>query len=46
MTLPGPPWAQAYEVVVDTGLTAEGSDVAGSLKLVDRSLVLLRVAQP
>ncbi len=43
VSLPGPPWAESYEVVLDTALVhAEGEKATGVLDLCARSLVLLR----
>ena len=43
VSLPGPPWAQTYEVALDTaGVHAEGEKVTGVLDVCSRSVVLLR----
>ncbi len=47
VVLPGRPWADGYEVVVDTALQhPEGLRVTGSLAVRGRSVVLLRVCPP
>jgi glycogen operon protein len=44
VTLPGAPWAQSYDVVVDTSGQVSGTHDAGSrLAMTSRSVLVLRV---
>ena len=45
VVLPGPPWAQEYEVVVDTAqVLPEGARLSGSVDVCARSVLVLEVA--
>jgi hypothetical protein len=41
-TLPGEPWATAYDVVIDTSHDTTEQTVVGDIQLAARSLLLLR----